>query len=312
MEIIIHRGTHQIGGCSVEIKTKFTRIFIDFGAELEEKNPNNLDIEGLTFGENNCDGVLFTHYHGDHIGLINKINKGIPIFMGSLTKEILSLQKTKNLFQNLKDIRTFEQGENFHIGDIKISAFSIDHSAFDSYMFLIEAENKKILHTGDFRNHGFRGKSLEKILDKLIGNVDVLISEGTVLNRSDKKNLTEYELSQQAKEILKKYKYVFVVAASTNFDRLAAFSSIIPKGKYLLCDSYQKELLNLVAEKSKKYTSLYQFPKALVYAKNLDEKIKKYGFCMFVRLGNSRHQKIMEDYKNNNTLVVYSMWKGYR
>ena len=89
MEVIIHRGTHQIGGCSTEIRTKSTRIFIDFGAELEIKNPNNLDIEGLTFGESNCDGVLFTHYHRDHIGLIRKINKNISIFMGSLTKKIL-------------------------------------------------------------------------------------------------------------------------------------------------------------------------------------------------------------------------------
>ena len=108
----------------------------------------------------------------------------------------------------------------------------IDHSAFDSYMFLIESEGKKILHTGDFRNHGFRGKGLEKILDKFVGNIDLLISEGTVLNRNNRKNMTEYELSQKAKEILREYKYIFIVVASTNFDRLAAFSSKTPRGKY--------------------------------------------------------------------------------
>ena len=47
MEVIIHRGTHQIGGCSTEIRTKSTRIFIDFGAELEIKNPNNLEKDLL-------------------------------------------------------------------------------------------------------------------------------------------------------------------------------------------------------------------------------------------------------------------------
>ncbi len=34
MEITIHRGTHQIGGCATEIRTKNTRIFIDFGTAL--------------------------------------------------------------------------------------------------------------------------------------------------------------------------------------------------------------------------------------------------------------------------------------
>ena len=31
MEIIIHRGTHQIGGCVTEIKTEEARIVIDMG-----------------------------------------------------------------------------------------------------------------------------------------------------------------------------------------------------------------------------------------------------------------------------------------
>ena len=37
MNITIHRGTHQIGGCATEIRTNNTRIFIDFGAELDEE-----------------------------------------------------------------------------------------------------------------------------------------------------------------------------------------------------------------------------------------------------------------------------------
>ena len=34
VKIKIHRGTHQIGGSVVEIKTEKSRIFIDFGEEL--------------------------------------------------------------------------------------------------------------------------------------------------------------------------------------------------------------------------------------------------------------------------------------
>ena len=29
MQVIIHRGTHQIGGCATEIRTGSTRILID-------------------------------------------------------------------------------------------------------------------------------------------------------------------------------------------------------------------------------------------------------------------------------------------
>ena len=81
MEIIIHRGTHQIGGCATEYRTKSTRIFIDFGAELDSKNAKPFNIDGVTKGKTNCDAVFFTHYHGDHIGLLNTINKDIPLYM---------------------------------------------------------------------------------------------------------------------------------------------------------------------------------------------------------------------------------------
>ena len=37
MEIIIHRGTHQIGGCATEIRTSQSRIIIDFGEEFSKK-----------------------------------------------------------------------------------------------------------------------------------------------------------------------------------------------------------------------------------------------------------------------------------
>ena len=38
MKIIIHRGSHQIGGIAVEIKTDSTRIIIDMGDELTMDN----------------------------------------------------------------------------------------------------------------------------------------------------------------------------------------------------------------------------------------------------------------------------------
>ena len=53
MNIIIHRGTHQIGGSAIEISTASTRIILDFGNELsldEKYTPINLDIEGVTKG----------------------------------------------------------------------------------------------------------------------------------------------------------------------------------------------------------------------------------------------------------------------
>ena len=80
MQVRIIKGTNQIGGTITEISEDSTKIIIDFGIDLDEtKKPIN--IKGLTEGKSTYSAVFITHSHGDHIGLIDKINKDIPIYV---------------------------------------------------------------------------------------------------------------------------------------------------------------------------------------------------------------------------------------
>lgn len=320
MKIIIHRGTNQIGGCATEYRTKNTKIIIDFGAELDGELGKPLDISGVTCGKSDCDAVLFTHYHGDHVGLMETINGDIPLYIGDASKGIIRilndrLQKSQFIksfsAETVERIRTFKPCSVLTIGDIKITPFMIDHSAYDAYMFLIEADSKRILHTGDFRTHGFRGKGLVKVIKKYIGNIHGLVCEGTTLSRTDEKCETENELISRIKEVIRENKYVFVVCSSTNIDRIAGICAAVQNGKYCVCDEYQKQVIDYVKEKASKYTSLYKFNKVKVYGKNLDQSMREKGFCMFVRCANPRHKTIMQKYKDLNPLIIYSMWSGY-
>ena len=312
MIITVHRGSHQIGGCATEIKTKNSRIIIDTGSELDGNNP--LKIEGVTEGKSDCDAILFTHYHGDHIGLLDTVNKDIPLYIGDVSLEIIKLQNhRKKLFEDtdIQRILPYHTAKPMMFGDIKVTPFMVDHSAFDAHLFLIEADGKKVLHTGDFRNHGFRGKGLIPTLNKYIRKVDVVICEGTTLSRSNAASMTEYELSQKAATLFKDNKYVFVVCASTNIDRIAGLCSAVPEGKYCLCDNYQSDILEVIKRKCEKFSPLYSFKKMCRYGKNLDEKMEKQGFCMFIRLGNYFSTQLMEKYRDKNPLIIYSMWSGY-
>lgn len=320
MQIVVHRGTHQIGGCATEYRTKNTRIFIDFGAELETENAKPLDILGVTKGKTDCDGVFFTHYHGDHIGLMDAINPDIPLYMGKASKEILKilnerLNKSPNVTSydavRLDGINTFEVAKPVVIGDIKITPYMTDHSAYDASMFKIESEGKTILHTGDFRTHGFKGKGVIPVLKKYVGKVDTLVCEGTTLSRKAENFETENHLQNRIKPILENNKYIFVVCSSTNMDRLAGICSVVPKGKYLICDRYQLSHMEYLRKYAANRSSLYRFDKALYYGENLNDKMNDRGFCMFVRISNPIHRQIMNMYKEKNPLVIYSMWKGY-
>jgi len=314
MKIIIHRGTHQIGGCVTEIKTDNTRMFIDMGSELDPGDSSSLKIEGVTKGESECDAVLFSHYHGDHIGMIEKINDDIPIYIGKAAKEILEIfnEQTKRYSVNkVARLDTYRQAVPIMIGELKVTPFSVDHSAYDSYMFLIEANGFRILHTGDFRTTGFRGKGVVPMLSKYVGKIDVLITEGTLLTRSNNKMITERDIMASAKELIREHKYVFLLCSSTNIDSLAAFYNATPKGKYFICDQYQKDIFECVKKYSEKYTPLYGFKKALTYGRNLLPKLKDRGFCMVVR-ATPCFAKKMEQFDRSESIIVYSMWEGYK
>ena len=317
MKIIIHRGSHQIGGIAVEIKTDSTHIIIDMGDELTMDNsckPKPLNISGVTDENGKCDAVLFTHYHGDHTGQLPNIRKDIPIFMGSLTKDIL-LAATHNAEQEtinrIKSAKTFEAGEKFSIGNINITPYVIDHSACDSYMFLIEADSKRILHTGDFRTHGFRGKAVPEILCSLVKKVDILIPEGTNISRANKEIVTERHLQNKVKEYMKEYKYVFAYTSSTNLERICGFAKAVPQGKYFICDEYQYKLLDIIEDHLGKFSDLYRNIKKIIYGNNLITKFQDRGFLMMVR-DNSMFRKIIPLFDKDKSIILYSMWDGYR
>lgn len=319
IKIKIHRGTHQIGGISTEISTDKSRIIIDMGDELS-LDPNfksqPLEIDGVTNSNGKCDGVLFTHYHGDHTGQMTRVRKDVPLYMGALAKEIMlksatrCRRDTKELCERIKSAIAIEGGAVLSFGDVTVTAYSIDHSACDSYMFLIEAEGKRVLYTGDFRMHGFRGKAIPKILKK-IGKVDALITEGTSLSRSNIHVMTEQELQKRVTEYMKEYKYVYVMCSSTNLERICALSRAVPNGKYFVCDKYQYELLEIIEKHWQKYSPLYGNVKKSYYDKNIVKGMKDRGFLMTVR-DNSEFRKIIKSFDAQSGIILYSMWDGYR
>ncbi len=320
MKLRIYRGTHQIGGIAAEISTDKTRIIIDMGDELSldpDFKSAPLEIPGVTDDNGSCDAVLFTHYHGDHVGQMNRIRKDIPLYAGPLAKDIMLISTKKRrcdttaLESRISKMHTFDPGTAFMVGDIQITPFSIDHSACDSYMFLIEADGKKLLYTGDFRTHGFRGKAVPKIMDKLVRKVDALVTEGTTLSRPDTEPMTEYNLQKKVKAYIKQYKYVFVLCASTNLERICALSKAVPEGKYFICDRYQYDLLDLIENHWGKYSELYRGIKKNYLSEVILDGFIDRGGVMAVR-DNQRFRKIIPRVDRSQSIILYSMWDGYR
>lgn len=346
--ITIYRGSHQIGGCATEIKTGEHRIIIDVGANLPDSKTDNVmtdeELIDTVFDGRVCDGVLFTHYHGDHIGLYKKIPQDIPLYIGSTAKKILgiltekldSIQGTveKGLprIQSMKSYIPAQRIEAF--GDIVVTPFIVDHSALDSYMLLIEAAGKKILFSGDFRDHGIIGEknTLEKTIKEYIGEIDILITEGTMLSRIDEAKWnpvhTEEDLGKRARQLFKGNKHSVILVSSTNLDSIMEYYHALPWGMDFVCDAYQARLILATMEDKGKYYKKYkpemihEKPRRLYIIggmvglgarQNCYEAqpsiLMQKGFTMLARENKPIFAEIMESMLD--PLIIYSKWTGY-
>ena len=332
MKVSILKGTNQIGGCITEITSdKGTKIIVDYGDNLDDEK--QITIPGLTKKDDlkaSYDGVIITHSHKDHIGCASLIKKEIPIYVNKEGMEIhnnlcyFTKEYEKVLRKKDNTIKFFEFEKSFFINDdIKITPFIADHSSYNSAMILIEADGQKILHTGDFRNHGKKGCLFNKILNE-IGEVDLLITEGTTIGSSKRNFKKESDLSKDFQE-LTKYNQIYVMCSSTNIDRIVNLYKNFSKTHLFIMDMCMNSTTSLLKKipNSNTFNNVYTFvspnqkkidkpygdaikrTKKVIYELPFNEK-----FVVSIKQSMSGYLK---DHKEDikNACLIYSMWDGY-
>ena len=323
MEVRIIKGTNQIGGCITEIISKKVRILIDFGNDLEDTK-ESFELDGLTYGKSKYNAVFITHSHIDHIGLINKINEDIPIYVEESSLNIYNITCDFCGEEKLtRKIKIFKIYDEIKINNIKVTPYRVDHSSYNSCMFVIECEDKKILHTGDFRLHGRKKYETLGNLNK-IGKVDLLITEGTSLSRNTIEYSTEEELEKESLEYMKKYDQVFIMHSSTNIDRTVSFiKSALKTGKNYILDLFTYSLskiinMNIKVDYKRIFVWIplrYSYKGETFKNKYMDfDNSSFFGkrYVMNVKVSMLEDiKKLKEKELITNACLIYSMWSGY-
>ncbi len=327
LKITIHRP-EQIGGQITRISTATSSIIIDLGHNLPnnkgEEDPldNKEAIEALTAG---CNAVLYTHYHGDHVGLCKHVPSNIPQYIGPIAKRVMECKyerlRAEETLASIRRMEAYKDKKGLRFGDIRVTPYFVSHSAADAHMLLIEAEGKKILHTGDFRGHGLLSKGLEPTLNKYIKNIDVLIIEGTMLSRLNEPVRSEHDLGNTARDLMRKYKNIFIQCSSTDMERLATFKNAKRHGHRLgplVTDNFQKKMLRIFSETAGKKTLAFRFGDRVYDYNSNNTKLvnwmKERGFVMFIRASKKFNEYLDDIFPMidpKETLFIYSMWDGY-
>ena len=251
MTLTIHRGTHEIGGSCVEIRTDKAKILIDLGMPLDyDKHTIEEQTQIRSDAAEWCKGVdalFLSHAHADHYGFLGLLPEGMSIYATEETFAMLALDSilgddpTEHLEKH-----PLKNGQSCEVSDIKVTAYTVDHSAYGACAYLIECDGKRILYSGDIRLHGVKGV-LYKNLPK---DVDYLLLEGTNILRA-KNNPTEREIENQFVEAFNDAPDALhlVWCSAKNIDRICAlFRACIRCGKTLSIDPYTANVLAAVAQ----------------------------------------------------------------
>lgn len=249
MRIRIHRGTAEIGGNCVEIEASDgRRVILDLGRPLWATSADDVPLpaaEGLTSHDPTLCGIVISHPHLDHYGLLARVSTEVPVFIGA---EASSLLKAASFFSpvsaEIEPTGHLAHGESLTAGPFTITPYLNDHSAFDAYSLLIQCDSRRVFYTGDIRGHGRKGTLFEALVADPPRGVDVMLMEGTHV-RSDPATdgdifETEADLETRFVDVLKATTgAVAVLGSAQNIDRLVTvYRAARRSGRQLVVDLY--------------------------------------------------------------------------
>lgn len=331
MKVKIYRGAKEIGGTCVELTAENGKtLWVDLGAPLDDKNPN------IDYTNNKFDALLISHPHQDHFGLLERVEADAPVFIGELSLDLINATKQFRAIPQLNgNFKTIKPWQSFTIADtFRVTPFLTDHSTPEAFAFLIEADGKRIFYSGDFRATGRKNILYKKQIENPPENIDLLLIEGTMVERTNHLYSTEDSVEEAIYNTIKTQTNLsFVISSAQNIDRLiSVFRACKRTKKYLVIDVYTAWILEMVRKQSKNIPAIeWQEIKVYDHPSQL-EKVKDTSFDDFrnrikpQRVGNSvfsnpsdyvyfvrcPNEKLIDKLKSKGIInIIYSQWEGY-
>ena len=251
----------------------------------------------------------------------NILIKAAPFLRGDWTVPALGLN--------------FKSDTPFELGPFRITPYMIDHSGYDAYSILIEADGKLLFYSGDFRMHGRKGKLTAKLMAQPPEKIDVLLLEGSTLGRigEDESFPSETEIEAKLAEVFAETKGLTLVHTSAqNIDRIVSiFRACKITGKTLVIDLYTAVVLEATGNK---HIPQSDWPEIALYIPEKQRILIKQNNYFDILKKHSKNRIFIEELKGisirsvllfrplhmndlekagilDGAKYIYSQWEGY-
>jgi ribonuclease J len=333
MKIKVYRGTKEIGGTCVELTSQSGKtLWIDLGLPLSAENP---DI-GYAQAKK-PDALLISHPHMDHYGLMEYAGPDTPVFIGQVSRDLINATKTflnrpllNGNFTIIEPWKTYPAAA----GAFSFMPYLADHSSSEAFAFLINADKKRVFYSGDFRATGNKRILYQNLIDNPPENIDLLLLEGTMVERGAGKYPAEDDVAKAIAAIVKTQENAtFVLSSAQNIDRfVSVFKACNSVKKQVIVDVYNAWVLEKVKQKSPGTPNIDWDEVRVFNHPSQMEKIKAGEFddfrrrvekksagndvfgkpAGFVYLLRCPSLKLIDALRGRGKMnVIYSQWEGY-
>jgi len=339
MRLRIHRGASEIGGSCVEVEHDGKRILIDLGLPLDTKAHGVPlpAVKGLKKPDPGFLGIILSHPHQDHWGLVPDLRIPVSVYMGRAASNILKEAAFFGVggFDSRVD-KFLEDRKGFDLGPFHITPYLNDHSAFDSYSVLVSAGGANVFYTGDFRAHGRKKSLFERMIHDPPQDVDVMLTEGTHVpaqGAAPESCMSEEDVQNALVAEFKKAPGIVLIAMSgQNIDRLVSvYKACRRTGRTLVVDLYSASIAmatgrntiprpgysdyrvwvpqsqRVRVKMAKAFQRVDEIKDWRIYPENFAEIAPKAVFLF--RPGMAR--ELAQANCMDNATLVWSMWEGY-
>ena len=223
------------------IETEKSAILIDCGLMFSDLDHFGVEFIIPNFSHllkkaQKIKAIFCTHGHEDHIGALSfALKAGIraPIYASHFTSLMVRERLRETDMHEAVPINVMNSGGFVDVGDMRITAASVNHSIIDSFALFIDTPAGKIIHTGDFKldPSPFFGDVCEWDMFKKAGDEGVLLllSDSTNVER-DQHKIQDEQITQRLEELFVKAEGLILVSMfSSNVGRMANIFKLAQK-----------------------------------------------------------------------------------
>ncbi|MFH1063638.1 MAG: MBL fold metallo-hydrolase [Candidatus Woesearchaeota archaeon] len=228
----------------------------------------NVDVADINAQGVDCDGVMISHGHFDHMAFVSHLHPSIPIISSRPTYAVMQtlqdagagsdkdfIQYKAKYYEKLKDREVIDRDFRFieddpiTLGNLVVRGIPVDHSLPGATAYIIETPKGTVVYTGDLRFHGWNSKLSEEFVKQAAAAKPlVLLTEGTNIN--EEPGMSEPEVYQHISDAIRKTKSLVVANfPARDVDRLNSFlKAAKDNGRKLAIDFKQAYLLKCMQE----------------------------------------------------------------